>query len=138
MKNSRVGIITWYKYNNYGSVLQSSALFNICTKLGYKPVMINYFQRQAYTELLTKKRICEKTVTTIKERINPRYNNSELEKLYNNFREQRIKETNTCNSYSELHMLNNELDAFICGSDQIWAPSCFDDKYFLSFVDNDE
>ena len=35
-----------------------------------------------------------------------------------------------------MQKLNNEFDAFVCGSDQIWAPSCFDDKYFLSFVED--
>lgn len=137
MNSNKIAIMTWYKYNNYGSVLQSCALSYICRKMGYEPYMINYFQRQAYTELLTKKRIREKIMNTVKEKFNPKHKNSELDDLYHAFKEGRIEETVKCNTYSELHMLNDKYDAFICGSDQIWAPSCFDDKYFLSFVDDD-
>jgi hypothetical protein len=35
-----------------------------------------------------------------------------------------------------LFLLNEEYDAFVCGSDQIWAPTFFNEKYFLSFVEN--
>ena len=36
-----------------------------------------------------------------------------------------------------MFLLNNIYDAFICGSDQIWSPTCYDENYFLSFVKED-
>ena len=37
-------------------------------------------------------------------------------------------------SVSDLEALNPEFDAFICGSDQIWAPSSYNPHYFLDYV----
>lgn len=44
--------------------------------------------------------------------------------------------TSCYKTYSELNDLNMEYDAFVCGSDQIWSPLCYDSKYFLDFVEN--
>ena len=41
----------------------------------------------------------------------------------------------TISSTEELKKLQDNYDYFVCGSDQIWSPLCYDDKYFLSFVD---
>ena len=38
----KVAIMTWYSYNNYGSVLQSFALCSTIKKIGYEPSLINY------------------------------------------------------------------------------------------------
>ena len=45
--------------------------------------------------------------------------------------------TEKCNDETDLFLLNDQYDKFICGSDQIWAPTVFDKNYFLDFVSND-
>ena len=42
----KVGVMTWYKYNNYGTVLQSFALSSIIKELGYDTSLINYTPRE--------------------------------------------------------------------------------------------
>ena len=42
MKNKKVGILTWHYYINFGSALQSFALYSVIKSLGYETVIVNY------------------------------------------------------------------------------------------------
>lgn len=42
---NKVGIITWIRYQNYGTVLQATALADVIHKMGYNPVEIDYRPR---------------------------------------------------------------------------------------------
>lgn len=135
MKN--VALMTWYKYRNYGTALQSTALYKTIADLGYAVKMVSYSTKlNAYQQDTT-----FSYIGAIKKYIKDNYCNSSYtsnirEMLFNKFLETRITETHLCDTYSDLYRLNNDFDAFICGSDQVWSLSnCFDDKYFLSFVD---
>lgn len=133
----KIGIMTWYHYKNYGSALQASALFYQIKKLGYEPQLINYFCKKAYVDKLTYKTIVKKIQVTIEDVIYKKYDSREREELFDQYYCDKIVETDKRYTYSELKDLNSEYDAFVCGSDQIWSPNNYDDKYFLSFVDND-
>lgn len=130
----KIGIITWYHYRNYGTALQASALDYVIKKLGYYPIMINYKPRKIYTNRLTFLELFKKAIIVFKNKTNEKYFSEQVEDLYKEYLSKRIEETKPCNTYSELYQLNNEIDAFVCGSDQIWSPNNFDDKYLLSFV----
>lgn len=134
----KIGIMTWYHYRNYGTVLQSSALSYKIQKMGYHPILINYRPRKIYTDKLTYLEIIKKIRISIEDRLNKNYFSEQMEYLYQEYLQNKIQETAPCNSYSELYQLNGEMDAFICGSDQIWSPNNFDEKYFLSFVSEPE
>ena len=41
----KVGIMTWIRYQNYGTALQAGALSNIIKMMGYKSLDINYCPR---------------------------------------------------------------------------------------------
>lgn len=133
MKN--VGIMTWYHYRNYGSVLQATALFRAIGQLGYDPFLIQYHPREAVCKApeYTLSEILKK----IKRHLRPgdaAYGTAELEKKFDDFLEKHSEQTAPAETFPALVQLEQKLNAVVCGSDQIWAPSCFDDKYFLSFV----
>lgn len=137
-RKPKVGIMTWYTYRNYGSALQASALYHKVESLGYAPCMIQYQPKgdvivRGDTSVLP---YFTKPIQAVKRRVNGHYVSPEREQLFADYMGARIRETSLRNTYPELYALNGEMDAFICGSDQIWAPSCFDEKYFLSFVED--
>ncbi len=141
MKN--IALMTWYHYNNYGTVLQVYALSEIVKELGYDPSVINYIPNDKHIwtiedMLKNPAFFTNKIIMKIKRTLKI-YNNLELEKdkLFDLFREQNIKLTCSCQTSSELYALNDQFDAFICGSDQIWAPTVYNPKYFLDFVNED-
>lgn len=41
----KVGIMTWFRYQNYGTALQATALANVIRNMGYEPVEIDYKPR---------------------------------------------------------------------------------------------
>lgn len=136
-KNKKIAIMTWYSYQNYGSVLQASALYHVIKTAGYKPDFINYKPKGNVRESV-KRSFPVRVENRIKARFNPAYTSAERSNRFKKYLDERITCTARCNSYPELHDLNKEYDAFVCGSDQIWAPICYDSKYFLDFVENPE
>lgn len=136
MEHKKIAIMTWHSYENYGSVLQATALCRFANNMGYTPEFINYpskggiILKGSMLELLC--RGLRKVTSTLR----PLYHSDERSKLFKNYVGDRVDFSQKCVSYPELCDLNSEYDAFICGSDQIWSPICYDDKYFLSFVKN--
>lgn len=137
-RKPRVGIMTWYTYRNYGSALQASALSYKIRTLGYEPCMICY-QPKGDAVVRRDAAVADyllRPFHALKRRRNRQYISQKRERLFAEYMDVRVSQTSPRNTYPELYALNGELDAFVCGSDQIWAPSCFDDKYFLSFVED--
>ena len=131
----KVAIMTWYTHRNYGTALQACATNYFVEKLGYAPSFIQYIpKRGAYT--YDRAYFTKRCLLKVKGFLNPVYLSEGKEKKYADFLAKRITQTQKCNSYAELHDLNDQFDAFLCGSDQIWTPLNHDDKYFLSFVRN--
>ena len=134
----KIGIMTWYQYQNYGSVLQAAALYQKIKELGYAPDLIHYTPRGLVEspEKINFQYILCKSVSKLKNRENLPYSPSEKTEKFNEFKGHYITETEPKETYPELYTLNQEYDAFVCGSDQVWSPLSYDDKYFLSFVEN--
>ena len=133
----KIGLMTWYKYPNYGTVLQSSALFYIIKKMGYNPELINYTPRKKYldnTKINPVKFIFNKIfIKVLNNKGNP-----VNKKLFKDFQEDITSESNEVKTYSDLSTLTKTYDAVVCGSDQIWSPLCFDDYYYLPFVQTEK
>jgi coenzyme F420-reducing hydrogenase beta subunit len=136
---NKVGIITWIRYQNYGTVLQATALADVIHKMGYNPVEIDYRPRSINDDSRFNFYI---GLNDIKKRIknifNRLYESPRKTELYDNYLFANLSMTIPCNTEPELRALNEVFDAFVCGSDQIWTPVGFNDKYFLSFVNNPE
>lgn len=131
--NKKVAIMTWYHYLNCGTALQATALYHQIEKLGYIPVLIQY-QPKGQIKNFTKKYFLKSFAKKIKSVFNDMFISASLEELYSEYVCEKVTETMPCVSFPDLYDLNQSMDAFVCGSDQVWSPLCFDDKYFLSFV----
>jgi len=132
--NKKVAIVTWYKYLNYGTALQATALYHQIETLGYAPVMVQY-EPKGHIKKFTKKFFLKSAVKKVRNFFNAIHISPSREELFLSYLHDKITETTPCVSYPELYDLNQSMDAFVCGSDQVWSPLCFDDKYFLSFVE---
>lgn len=125
----KVGLMTWYKYHNYGSLLQAYALCKMIEKLGYEANMINYKPREKSRYLQSSKDIPKK----VKNKIFNSHQDSNST-IFKEFIKNHFTETEECSTFVELKELNDQFDAFLCGSDQVWSPLVFDEKYFLNFA----
>lgn len=132
----KIGIMTWYHYHNYGSVLQAMALSAVVRQMGYEPYLIQYHPHAAVCDMpdYTLASIFNKVKRKLKNYVNISYTSMDRERLFVEFLDQYTLQTNEAETFPELSQLNGSMSAFICGSDQIWAPICFDEKYFLNFV----
>lgn len=140
----KVGLLTWFNYDNYGTVLQSVALSSIVNTLGYDVEGINYVfnshNRTTKLERVLKPRnIWNKSkryfnnIRYARNSDNPGRNES-----FDTFKKKHLHLTKPMSTLSELNLLNKVFDAFICGSDQIWSPREYDPKFYLSFVENQD
>ena len=139
----KVALSTWFNYNNYGSILQVTALYKTISDLGYEVDVINYIPHGK--QYLPN----ESNLETLKIMFNEKFgknkdykNNNRVidskikEVLFDNFRNKYLTFTDESNTISELNLLENKYDVFVCGSDQIWSPILFDEKYYFSYIDN--
>ena len=129
----KVGIMTWFNGCNYGTILQAKALQHVICKLGNEADIINYKKRNYKNREIKKisSLFCRLKNKIFYDRIN---NTSK----FNDFRDKYLKLTESCNTFVELNDLNSKYDVFVCGSDQIWSPFSFDEKYFLNFTTKDK
>lgn len=132
----KIAIMTWYTYVNYGTALQVTALSEYLTKNGHDVSVINYKHRELGMDVITSlnKRFWE----NFRKKIQFHFNKSVIEEKNANVFEQyvkmHLKTTKYCETQADLEKLNTLFDVFVCGSDQIWSPLCFDPHYFLDFV----
>ncbi|MBE6133356.1 MAG: polysaccharide pyruvyl transferase family protein [Erysipelotrichaceae bacterium] len=135
----RIGIVSYNIYanfTNYGSALQSWALNQSISKLGYFPVLIDYcpdillninpldpFNNSWDKDEETKKMI-DLSMPSIIENYN------KFEAFYSN-------QFNRSKSYNRINFNDstNEVDSYVCGSDTIFSPDEFglDDGYLANY-----
>ncbi len=127
----KIAIMTWYKYRNYGSKLQAFALKTILENKCNEVEFINYNPKGP----IISKTGFNSSIKNISLKIkNKLFNQVFQNPLFDSFSNEYFKETEFCDSFFDLYQLNNNYDAFICGSDQIWSPNNYDSKYFLDFA----
>ena len=134
--SKNIAIITWHTYNNYGGILQTFALRKKLVLLGYENVdIINYPPHSRYFPMSERIKPKNAYEFWLKKKYNQIWGKSVKEK-FDNFRNEYISFTELSDTKAKLFKLNDKYDKFICGSDQIWAPTVFDENYFLKFVSN--
>lgn len=145
----KIGIITfWDSQDNYGQLLQCFALQHYLRKEGHDPFLIRYKSQ-------TKKKSIVERVLGLWKILSPAYlsayiklkqnqkNSLAFNKLnprhFDTFRDIHISQSSS--EYHSFEDLVNEnwedVDAFICGSDQIWSYSQIKDNinaFFLQFT----
>ncbi len=132
----KIGIMTWFSYNNYGTVLQAYSLLNKIQDLGYCAEIINYKPKIRKTlifdincKFLINKLLIRKYKRNCKNYI-------DVDILFNNFRNEKLILSDECDTFISLKNEADKCFKIICGSDQIWNPNLFDKHYFLDFVQN--
>lgn len=129
----RIGQLTFHASHNYGSVLQAYALSRQIQIMGHNTEIINLrprVQKEAY-KVINKKGIHFVFSLFLYCQLNRRHN--EFERFINTVLP--IGRT-VYDSTEQLRQIDTCYDAYICGGDQIWNPTCqdFEEAYYLQFL----
>lgn len=149
----KIGIITLFHNNyNYGAVLQAFALQKTLEAMGHKASVIDY-ERSASAIDSASVSFSAKVINKLKsiksygDIINlpllpytkkcSAENKADIEKRKEKFNDYYKRYMSISDYYNIATIItaNNDFDAFVCGSDQIWRPTSFDKNYYLSFAD---
>lgn len=138
----KIGIVTWFHHRNYGTILQAYALQKFLKNNGYNCALVNYIPINNKTILEKIKlgnfnhRIASKIESAKFKFLGSNIKDMLVEKnkSFENFATNNIDFTEKAQTSSELFRLNETIDCFICGSDQIWNPENFNGVYYLNFV----
>jgi len=138
----KIAIITFHKAENFGSVLQVYALSSVLKHIGHSvktidfEVPVDMIQYNLFRTHIYKQRpqAFLGDLVYIKK-------NFLRKRRFSNFRKQYLDLTEKTYIFGKnnLQGLNDEYDAFICGSDQIWNTECTKGvipEFFLSFVED--
>lgn len=139
----RIGVTTWFRDMNYGTILQALALQTYLKKLGHSPALINYLPPRNFPK--DKRRTFMQKVQNKLDYICTNKYHQEHSDVFNQKR-QRFFDTidSLCNVTApvkddkDFAEISKDFDAFICGSDQIWNPNWMDKHFFLDYVDGRE
>lgn len=142
-KEMKIGIIThYYKSLNYGGNLQAYALCEALKKLGHTPCQISYNRSKDIAIFKHKTAFFKRACSFLKIRISRIFVSKriklDLEKrkcAILRFNKDSIPHTEECNQ-ENIAYLNNNFEAFITGSDQVWHPSAVCSAYLLDFVND--
>jgi len=156
----KTATVTWITYNNYGTLLQAYALQKAVQMLGHENVILSdkeilkEFRASRPKNVLPKrqepvpepqtarlKRILKdpgrlwRMVLARKDPERYEYPYEASEKACDEFREEQLLVRHDVRG-DALAALNEEYDAFLCGSDQIWSPRelNFNPYYYLDFA----
>lgn len=130
----KIGVITWFHYENYGTILQATALQEYLRSIHTEPALIEipfYSIDSRHMKVSLSERVINHIFNIlISKRFRSDIANKSLkfhDAIYTKYEVQQIEDTfsKTC----------NEFDLLICGSDQIWSPYWYNDFYFANFPD---
>lgn len=129
-----ISIVTWLGNGNYGTALQSYALYQKLRLLGYNTLFLSYFDRLFRLKSIVKGMLA---IVGIMKRYDKKKfeKTNALKKLYA-FQKEEYK---ICHIYfpKQYKRLLDRTDVFMTGSDQIWnAWYSFNPFYFLDFAKN--
>lgn len=137
----RIGIITYHRSYNYGSVLQAYALSRYLSK-DHDVKVIDFIQTKDFKQYRLVRIYRKNTLKRLLEDFKDLNRNKRRKENFQNFVEKYIPLTKcTYKNIKKMNELNNEFDVFICGSDQIWNPACTngpEPAFYLQFADPDK
>lgn len=132
----KIGLLTFQNTTNFGSMLQSYALYKTIQRLGGNCELINYScPTIEERELPLKLQACRSPKRLLKWLLCYRFSHIKYEKFQDFFEDNFENKTVRCTK-DELITLETEYDRFIVGSDIIWGLDITgnDYTYFLDFV----
>lgn len=146
----KIAILTLFNKNfNYGGQLQAYALCKYLNNLGYDAYLVKYsssknpiyrtifeqskqYGKKAFFKKVIEKFIVSKFNFLIKSKINKR------KVLFEKFISEYDKVFDGIYDDRNIYLLNNEFDAFISGSDQVWNPNAINYGFVQDFVENNK
>lgn len=143
----KAAVMTWHTYNNYGSLLQAYALQEAFRQNDVISFLVDYdplsFRRDEFSTAVGYAKYHARTL--LKRRyagrggflaslVNPQYDDRARDEAFDTFRGIYLRYTKKCDTASDFYNLNKEYDLLVCGSDQIWAPTSFNPRYYLDFA----
>lgn len=134
-KVGKVGILTWHYYSNFGSALQAYALQTIIASQGYFVDFINY-RNPKFGDFSGITGIKYSIISLLKQLI-AKIPLEYTRKYYDGrllFEKKYLKCGKLIQDISELSSITSDYYALVCGSDQIWAPNCYNPVYFATFA----
>lgn len=134
----RIGILTFHFAYNYGAVLQAYALSHFLKSQGHDVKIINYIPNDL-RHLYTLNPFIVSRKKEILSKFKKMFRSLNQFQLFESFILKDLALTKKIDK-NELIEMNNEFDAFIVGSDQIWNENIMEDNspYFLSFANIDK
>lgn len=136
----KIAVMTWFHYDNYGTVLQAASLVKLLRQFGHEADIIDYFPQDRILRMPKTSRSGRVLRRFMKARQasaggkNPIITTQISGETFDLFRAQNMTLTDYCATLTDLERLNDEYDAFVCGSDRIWLPMYFDPRFYLDFV----
>lgn len=145
----RIAILSLTPGHNYGGILQSYALQTILERMGHSVKVISkvrflkilgFMMLAKYGVRIIKKYLLRKKDVSVRSEYN--FNQSKILKLHNTYSfVDKYLHLRTIDSFDDVK--DNEFDAFVVGSDQVWRPRYFEGQYqsvicnaFLAFAEN--
>lgn len=139
----RIGVTTWFRDMNYGTILQALALQTYLKKLGHEPCLINYLPPRNFPK--DKRRSFMQKVRGKLDYICTNKYKAVHTETFQHKQDRFFKaiDENCCvtapvKCNEDFDKLGDKFDAFICGSDQIWNPNWLDKRFFLDYVNGNE
>lgn len=136
----RIGIMTFHKSINYGSVLQAYALAYKLKEMGHEPEIIDYEQHNYnYQYQIIKLPFSSEAVKHDFVNMNFYKIMKKRKAAFEQFRKNSLPLSSKEYYFGDdLSELEEKYDMFICGSDQIWNTNAsdFDTAYFFPFIKN--
>lgn len=124
----KVGIITWHYYGNFGSVLQAYALQEAIREMGYDVEFVNY-RNLKFGKPNPAKTAVKLLLHYTLGSLFPRF------RIYPQaFAHKYLRQGKLVTDTASLATLSAKYDTIVCGSDQIWAPNCYNPVYFAAFA----
>ena len=137
----KIAVMTWFHYDNYGTVLQAAALVRTLKGYGHQVDVIDYFPGSrclVLPEGSRRRRMVRTWQKNRKNRRDPVITTQISGEKFDRYRSSELTLTHYCATLADLEALNDEYDAFVCGSDRIWLPMYFDPHFYLDFVKDPE
>ena len=139
--NRKIGILTWTRYWNYGTLLQAYAIYTAVRQQCADTYLIDY-SPSSKSKLYNQIRYLNspslyfgKIRSSLYDKLIADQSSlaSKREKM-RRFIESRTTMTGTAFTPEDLKNVTAGIDTLICGSDQIWTPVSFHPEYYLSFA----
>jgi len=151
----KIGIVTmFYKTINYGGMLQAYALFRKLKNIGFSAEQISYKwehgmlgkstkAKKRKISVFFKRGIRRIRIDVQKIIFKNRYISAgkeleERKKAFGKFASDNIDSSKAIYNSKNIKDTNQEYDAFVTGSDQVWSAYSIDEGYSLNFAEKDK